>query len=673
MTSMSAPRSNRPTRRTGAARTGPAYMSSAYMSSAHMAEKAQRFSLVVGFDLGHGESALCSVEPGPHEEPRALEIQGSVKSFLTAVADDPESGVVIGDDALSYQVQNLQIGFKQLPLTEPKVREPMIKFVRKVVDSLLGQRQIHTRENTLFVVGCPSGWNIETDVPAYEELLRAANLPNVKVIPESRAAFLSTGLRRKDLSGSILIVDIGSSTTDFTFVKDFKEKLIDFGDERLGAYYIEEILLDIFVSRSPDRDIIADQFIGDPTKQRRALIAVRDAKEAYFRNANLYTTRTMDRYYPISRTPPLLLPLPLDQKTMIEALARPIAQLGNRSWYIAFKDALTSARERMEDGKVDLVIMAGGPSRMRFVVEMAEAAFGKGVVHRAEEPELAIARGLAIAGRIDIQTKEFRAAVRALIRSDRIKHVVEENLMGLHEALATVLADKLQQIVLNVIANWKLRQAGMIRLNQLEPTIRHAMTSWLHTRDARMTLTRAIVKWSAAVEQELDANLEQICDRFYLDRAALRLQLTPQGIHSLGADLRPITPDELTRFGYIGSVVVVLLTTIMALLSGGAGVALIASGPIGLMVGAMLGLIASVAGVDYVREHMYSSDLPAWIRNMISLDRVQAALDSRRSEIHHSIKTSLKTTNFEHITSQIEKAIDETLEKKAAEAELLIT
>lgn len=213
----------------------------------------------------------------------------------------------------------------------------------------------------------------------------------------------------------------------------------------------------------------------------------------------------------------------------------------------------------------------------------------------------------------------------------------------------------------------------MIRLNQLEPTIRQALASWLRTKDGRNTLTRAVVRWSVAVEQELDADLDRICDRFYLDRAALRLQLIPPGISSVGEGLKPITADELTHFSYISGAVVILVTTILAILSGGAGIALVAAGPVGMTVGAIFGLVASVAGVDFLREHMYSSDLPNWVRNLISLDKVQAALQSRQYEIRSSIKASLQNANFAQLVAQIERAIDGTLEQKATEAELLIT
>lgn len=53
---------------------------------------------MVGFDLGHGESALAKAMASATTEPEPLYIQGQ-KSFITAVAHHPQKGVLIGEDA----------------------------------------------------------------------------------------------------------------------------------------------------------------------------------------------------------------------------------------------------------------------------------------------------------------------------------------------------------------------------------------------------------------------------------------------------------------------------------------------------------------------------------------------------------------------------------------------
>jgi molecular chaperone DnaK (HSP70) len=76
-------------------------------------------------------------------------------------------------------------------------------------------------------VGAPSGWSSAV-CSKYEDLLRSAGLSQVEVKPESRGALLfardsgEVVMENGQFRGKILIVDIGSSTTDYTRVVDLR-------------------------------------------------------------------------------------------------------------------------------------------------------------------------------------------------------------------------------------------------------------------------------------------------------------------------------------------------------------------------------------------------------------------------------------------------------------------
>ena len=67
---------------------------------------------IIGFDLGHGETAVALAMLSATAEPQMLDLYGT-RSILTAVAQHPTRGVLIGDDAfLSRNVRSLHIAFK---------------------------------------------------------------------------------------------------------------------------------------------------------------------------------------------------------------------------------------------------------------------------------------------------------------------------------------------------------------------------------------------------------------------------------------------------------------------------------------------------------------------------------------------------------------------------------
>ncbi len=186
---------------------------------------------IIGFDLGHGETAIAKTTLFTEESkfnltpPKTLEIINGKSSIITAVAMK-DGRILIGDDAYSFKdVTDLYILFKSYQLDDPKVYEPIKNFVRKCLDNLQKQGT-RLDQNTHFIVGSPSGWT-ESDRKKYEEILKEAGMINITVRPESRAAFLEAkeSGELSDFSlinDCVLIIDIGSSTTDFTIVKNYE-------------------------------------------------------------------------------------------------------------------------------------------------------------------------------------------------------------------------------------------------------------------------------------------------------------------------------------------------------------------------------------------------------------------------------------------------------------------
>ena len=146
----------------------------------------------IGYDLGHGETALGRAFGATVREPEILEWRGR-RSFVTAVAKD-KSGIKIGADALNVAAlgpnANVAIKFKSRDLDLAAVREPTLAFTETLIDGLTVDGTILGPKDSQFIVGCPSGWTAQ-DRDDYRDVFQEAGLSKVRIVPESRAALMT--------------------------------------------------------------------------------------------------------------------------------------------------------------------------------------------------------------------------------------------------------------------------------------------------------------------------------------------------------------------------------------------------------------------------------------------------------------------------------------------------
>ncbi|NEQ78194.1 MAG: hypothetical protein F6K23_37510 [Okeania sp. SIO2C9] len=191
------------------------------------------FTKVIGFDLGHGEFSLSEVPMILKEPPQIIEINGK-KSQITAVGKNKKGKIIIGANAMQQaDVQSLGISFKKKPSTcNDSQKQNIHDFVAEVYKKLIENKNIEEVTKSYFFVGCPSGWQT-AEKNAYQQMMTEAGLKNVSIVQESRAALMHAKeagtIKPSELAKSVLVIDIGSSTTDFTWVIDKNDNPIDSG------------------------------------------------------------------------------------------------------------------------------------------------------------------------------------------------------------------------------------------------------------------------------------------------------------------------------------------------------------------------------------------------------------------------------------------------------------
>lgn len=241
---------------------------------------------------------------------------------------------------------------------------------------------------------------------------------------ESRAALLyardsgEVNVTGRRITEGVMIADIGSSTTDYTFVTDLAQQPVDHGNVDLGAALIDKEIMRRAIERHPEGDKLATRLAGDPHSARKLELACRESKEKFFRTRREELAASGKRvglYHPVELATgaEFVLDLRLSVADMDAVLDAPQPTLNGRSWATAFAQDVATAIEQAS-GDVDLVLLTGGPSRMPFVLDTCRKIVGSERVALGNEPEVAIARGLALAGRMSIRASGFRSDIAAV-------------------------------------------------------------------------------------------------------------------------------------------------------------------------------------------------------------------------------------------------------------------
>ena len=605
-------------------------------------EDRNQFTDYFGFDLGDGESAVAWMRAGKKTEPQMIELRGR-KSVITALASHPEKGLFIGEEACHLSGSDwLQVRFKSRYLKDPAASGSLVMmFAREIMNTLVADGRMDSPETACFFVGCPSGWPKETR-EAYRQLFVRAGMVNCEVVSESRAAFMfareSGELRVSDdlLTLPTLIIDAGSSTTDFTFVADLAERSLvasDFGEVSLGGGLLDKMLLERNVRRSPQKRQLEDIFERFPQYAARCEFEARRVKEMYFtqaRRGGALRAESAVKLY-AGRTP-VTLDITCDEFDMNDILARPQEALDGRSFEASYRASLEAAAKELGSDQPEIILLTGGASRMPLIEDIAREIFPQAQVLRGLEPEFAIARGLCYALRIDQQTKGFSEAVESLIRSDDMEELVLARMPELFEAVSAPLTDRLvDDVAPEVFAQW--RSGGLKTFDDIGGELSARMGRLMKSDEMRDALRPAVSDWVMRLRPDIEALTDPICDQFGLPRTSLRL---PESL-DIGAARIMVGSDSLIKMDQFKALIDIIVATVLASIFGGGGVALIAAGPTGLIGGFVLGLLAAIVGTETAERLLRKAELPVGMRKLLTTGYFKRGLNKRRDEIRGGI------------------------------------
>ena len=423
---------------------------------------------IIGFDLGHGETALAQIylsDSDKESEPELLEVDKGEKNVITALGYSPEGVPVIGESAI-VSSKHSYMAFKRRPDGDPAYYKIMHDFISTIHRKQKDQGRINVDGN-LFIVGCPSEWTSDSEtVDSYARLFSGAGIRPVKVVSESRAAYMHAKEKAiitvEELSGSAIVIDLGSSTTDVTFIDQNKrDRPIDIGRD-LGASFIDKAIFRWTLNNHPCKSELENTFSAYEFLKNRCELRCRQVKEEYYKRPEIY----QDGYSAMARSESIQgISVPfsaeLNGSIMSEILETPFVNLDGqfKTWPSVFQEELVKLRQELESSgssSPSIILLTGGASRMDFVQQICQKVFPNSTLKRDNTPEFSIAMGLARWGRVEVNTTQFSRDVEEFCARN-IHPRIESQIDTLYESIAGVLVDEVIKIVKEYFDRWKAR------------------------------------------------------------------------------------------------------------------------------------------------------------------------------------------------------------------------
>ena len=628
-----------------------------------------------GFDLGDAESAVAKLGTKETDQPEILPVNG-VKSVISAYAQLSDGTLLIGEPAC-YAAGALKrkLRFKSRFLTDPASASDVRSFSAGVLGELLGSGQLVKGDDCCFYIGCPAGWDRQAR-EEYREIFEKTGYPPVRIISESRAALVSACQSRhlqigQDiLSKPVLVVDIGSSTTDFAYVCGGSEvEMRTAGEVTLGGGVMDEILLGEAVEASPDAGHIRRVFEASEPWKNYCEFAARKLKEKYFSDEAFWKENHCRETVLIQYDTPARLTLSMDEAMAEKLINKKSARLKGRSFRDTFIRSLEDVRDNIPGEGPELIFLTGGVSALRAVRGWCRSVFPDAVVIAGAEPAFSVARGLAYCGRIDEKVRIFRSEIEDFRNSKTVDVIVENHIAELYrDAVDTMVRPILENAAAPVFDRW--RSGAIATLEDTDDELKKEITSYLKSDEAHALLLETISGWLKPVADEIEEYTIPICVRNGIPYTALSLRtyLSVSDVN-IGLDAKNMfAVEEITLM--IDSIISILV----GLICGGSGIAMISSGPEGVVAGVAVSLLVLILGKKRMEKALMNVRLPKAVRLMVPKNAFRSRIDSVAEDVKETFYRNLETEKNEEITAgmveEIASQIEECLTRMAEVVEI---
>ncbi len=617
-----------------------------------------------GFDLGDAESAVSVYNKAEGGVPQILKIRDS-QSFITAYARLASQEILIGESACyAPDAIERQIRFKSRFLRDEAVDRDIRLFASGVLGELYVNGDLVQNEDCCFYIGCPAGWNKEAR-ERYRRIFERIGYPPAKIVSESRAALVSACQSKHlqvgydILSHPVLVIDIGSSTTDFAYVSGGREvELRTAGEVVLGGGIMDELLLEENLKASPDEKALREVFRESEAWRSYCEFACRRLKEKYFADEAYWKENECVQTVQIFYDTPIRLTLRIDAELADRILNRGAKQLEGKSFAEVFRKSLIETKKAIGKDLPELLFLTGGVSRLPRIADWCREVYPDAVLITELQPEYSVAKGLAWCGNIDEEMRAFTRELDNLKESSTIERIVSEHINDLYKrAVESLTGPILEKVGLPVIERWR---SGEIRkLCDIDEVLEKEIEAFLRTDEARELLLKPVAAWMKPVAYALEEYTVPICVNHNVPYKALSLN---SYLALSEIDIR-VDTKNVFALEEITWMIDTIISILIGLLCGGSGIALIANGLPGVMAGAVISLMVLLLGMDRMQEALLKADIPNLVRKAFPRKYFENRLERITSDVEAAFLRNLEQEKNEEISERMVKDISAQIEE----------
>ncbi len=532
-------------------------------------------------------------------------------------------------------------------------------------------------------------------------IARTAGYGDIKLVDEPKGALLHH-LWHKDFSPDeaqqgILVIDFGGGTCDFALLQNL-QVAHSWGDMELGGRLFDDLFFQWLLEQNPGA-LRAMEKAGDTyyvhsylcreVKEFFSLTMARDRFEKVNKSVGRYgSLRGMDwpgfleraqRYTPSPTFVRHLESMGLWKtedgepstedgapRRLQSAIRHPPSAIDLIDW---FRTTLAHglAEQGIAAGTIGRVILAGGSSQWPFVADVVTDTLGleRSRLMRSDRPYAVIAQGLsllpALQGKFDETRDRLRNDLPQFCRTQvrpLVEKVTDSYVAGVAADATSELFDKIIRPILEEFR----QKGGSVR------ALRESISAQVRANEGR--LREIIEERMRTLRLGLPGQLNELL-RDWFGSYGLSVGEKPleeaRGLPAGQELVQPSTPDLYGGImDAVGWFIVAVAATVGASVSGGGGMALLAAGPVGWIIGAVISAVVAFLAVRYgtahAREVADTWNAPPWVvRNVLMPSRIanlRADFQSRLQETLRHQTAALQDELESRIRTVTQKQID---------------
>lgn len=481
---------------------------------------------------------------------------------------------------------------------------------------------------------------------------------------------------------TVLVIDIGSSTTDFTLVEDLEQKPSDFGENKLGASLIDRSIYKLTIEKSRRRQELENFLKNKPYIEAKCLLSCRQAKEEYFSKEKNYQKSPQERVkkcdLELDEDTDLYFKPVVSYDSMQKILDEHQDELDGKGWREAFETKLQEIKKDLdkENKKIAILLLTGGASRMEFTRNICEQIFPGAKFQPDLEPEYAIATGLARLGRWELLAEGFKQEVKKFISEGGVKTIVRNEIPSLIDRIAKFLSEGIIDEVVKVrLKEW---QQGDLRLfKDVESRLERDIPEWLRSNHTKERIKKICQEWleQPKILEKLHKETKPICKKYHIkeEETALNLQV------NIDPDVKG-SPFNIGIGNIMGFVDINSVDSILVVISLIIGIIVFAI--IAVIFNFYLIIIYALTSLFFKKETdklqkaiVMNFDVPVLARKIfMSEEKINTECDKQKPELTATIKEEMNNQKdmFEKIVEEIGNNLEKALSDRADQATILI-